>query len=64
MSYITSLEDNTRIAAVVRIFIICYNILDNVLDEGPVPSWTQQYNMLFLLNLLDMLRKCVNGIRK
>ena len=38
-------------------FLINYDKMDKIINEGPVPSWIKKFNMLCLLNIPDILRK-------
>ena len=52
----TSFDDITRLEAVIRMFLIRYDRIDLLLDDGPIPAWISQYNFLCLLNLPDTMR--------
>ena len=53
----TSFDDITRVEAMIRMYLIRYDRIDLLLDEGPIPAWISQYNFLCLLNLPDTMRK-------
>ena len=38
-------------------FLIRYDQIDNLINDGATPAWIQQYNMLCLLNLPETMRK-------
>ena len=53
----TTLEDINHVEALIRMYLINYDKMDKILNEGPVPSWIKKFNMLCLLNVPDILRK-------
>jgi hypothetical protein len=53
----TTVEDIDHLEALIRMFLIRYDAICKIVDEGTIPSWIKQYNMLCLLNLPDTLRK-------
>lgn len=57
MSNTITLKDIEHVEALVRMFLINYDRMDVLINEGPVPSWITKFNMLCLLNLPDILRK-------
>lgn len=57
MSLQTCYNDIIKIEAVIRVFLIYFDKIDKFTNETAVPSWIQQYNMLCLLNIPDILRQ-------
>ena len=53
----TTFDDITRVESLIRLFLIRYDRIDVLLDDGTIPAWIQQFNMLCLLNLPDTMRK-------
>ena len=53
----TTFDDITRVESLIRFFLIRYDRIDVLLDDGTIPAWIQQFNMLCLLNLPDTMRK-------
>jgi hypothetical protein len=52
----TTSNDIDHLEAIIRMFLINYDIIDKHLNEGNA-SWITQYNMLCLLNLPNSMRK-------
>jgi hypothetical protein len=57
MSLNTTKSDIIHLEAIIRLFLIYYDIIDKKLNDSTIPSWISQYNMLCLLNLPDTMRK-------
>jgi hypothetical protein len=58
MSLKTNKSDIIHLEAIIRMFLIYYDIIDmEINDEPNIPSWISQYNMLCLLNLPNTIRK-------
>jgi hypothetical protein len=53
----TTFDDITRVESLIRLFLIRYDRIDVLLDDGAIPAWIQQFNMLCLLNLPNTMRK-------
>ena len=51
MCHDTLSKDISRIEAIIRMFLIHYDIVDSGMIERTVPQWINQYNMLCLLNI-------------
>lgn len=52
----SSPKEVEHLEAIVRMFLIYYDVIDRHLNEGNA-SWVTQYNMLCLLNLPETMRK-------
>ena len=52
----TTMKEVDHLEAIIRMFLINYDIIDRYLNEGNA-SWVTQYNMLCLLNLPETMRR-------
>jgi hypothetical protein len=55
MNLDSSEKEIQRLEAIIRMFLIHFNIVDST-EEKKIPSWISQYNMLCLLNLPTIIR--------
>ena len=57
MSKKTTSKDITHIEAVIRLFLIHFHKIDQGAKENLTPSWIQQFNILCLLNVPNVMRQ-------
>ena len=57
MSLNTTKSDINHLESIIRMFLIYYDIIDQIINDSGTPSWISQYNMICLLNLPDTMRK-------
>lgn len=60
MSYETKNNNINKLDAVIRLFLIKYDVVDSGISEKDTPSWISQYNFLCLLNLPAMINNYGN----
>ena len=50
MSMNTTKDDIDKLEAIIRMFLISYDMVDKGMSDKPIPSFMSQYNFLCLLN--------------
>jgi hypothetical protein len=57
MSMNTTKDDIDKLEAIIRMFLISYDMVDKGMSDKPIPSFMSQYNFLCLLNIPETMRQ-------
>ena len=57
MSMNTKKDDIDKLEAIIRMFLISYDMVDKGLSDKEIPSFMSQYNFLCLLNIPETMRQ-------